>query len=139
MSAIDSRPWVSKSAAQEVLLYTHFSYPIILLAVFLIAFTAHSVLTASKDATVAACPDQTGPGGKPLPRNTAPSAKEQLQKQALDFSPRRKLVFHWLSLGIVVTFVGNAANVIFHALYKREDNWWCGESVAVSNLLLPTI
>ena len=123
---------VSISAAREVLVYSHFSYPIILLAVFLVAFTAHSVLTASKDATVSASPNQTGPGGKPLPRNTAPSTKEKLQRQALDTSPRRKLLFHWLSLGVVVTFVGNAVNVVFHALYKRKEKWWCGESVAVS-------
>ena len=133
MSALGRHSWVSNSAARQVLLYTHFSYPIILLAVFLIAFTAHSVLTASKEDTVSASPSQTGPGGKPLPTNTAPSAKEKLQRQALDTSPRRKLLFHWLSLGVVVTFVANAVNVVFHALYKRKDNWWCGESVAVSN------
>ena len=133
MSASGRHSWVSNSATREVLVYSHFSYPIILLAVFLVAFTAHSVLTASKEDTVSASPDQTGPGGKPLPRNTAPSAKKKLQRQALDTSPRRKLLFHWLSLGVVVTFVCNAVNVVFHALYKRKDNWWCGESVAVSS------
>lgn len=138
MSASGRHSWVTNSAAREVLVYTHFSYPIILLVVFLVAFTAHSILTASKEDTVSASPNQTGPGGKPLPRNTAPSAKEKLQRQALDTSPRRKLLFHWLSLAVVVTFVGNAVNVVFHALYKRKDNWWCGESVAVSNSTIYT-
>lgn len=136
MPASGRHSWVSNSAAREVLVYTHFAYPIILLAIFLVAFTAHSVLTASKETTVSASPNQTGPGGKPLPRNTAPSAKEKLERQALDTSPRRKLLFHWLSLGVVVTFVCNAVNVVFHALYKRKDHWWCGESVAVSSQAL---
>ncbi len=138
MSSNGSRPWVSNSTAHKVLVYTHFSYPIILLAIFLIAFTAHSIFTASKESTVAATSDRTGPGGKPLPRNTAPSAQEKLRKQALDFSPKRKLIFHWLSLGVVVTFVANAVNVVVHALYKRKQNWWCGESVAVSRQRLIT-
>lgn len=108
-------------------MYTHFSSPIILLALFLIAFTAHSIITSSKDAVVQPSTSRTGPGGKPLPNK----AKETRRKNVLDFSHARKLLFVWLSVGVIVTFVANAAVVILHAVLDRKENWWCGESVAV--------
>lgn len=134
MSVKSSPPWVTNDTSREILVYTHFSYPIVVLVVFLIAFTTHSVLTAPKEVLVTTPTTPRGPGGKPLPRKTSPLLKEKLQQQDLEFSPRRKLVFNWLSLGVVVTFLANAINVIFHALYKRKHNWWCGESVAVSDI-----
>ena len=119
--------------AQEIMVYTHYSSPIILLVFFLVAFTAHSILTASKEDVVPAkTGGQTGPGGKPLPRNTSPTAKAAREKKALDFSPSRKLLFTWLSAGVVLTFLGNAVTVIVHALVDRKDNWWCGQAVVVS-------
>ena len=129
-----SKPWVSNKTAQDILVYIHFSSPIILLAFFLIAFTAHSIVTASKDDVVQPDANQTGPGGKPLPQKTRgkPIAKP------LDFSRARKLAFDWLSAGAVATFLGNAVVVILHAVIKRKDNWWCGESVAVGGDLAET-
>ena len=115
-------------------MYTHFSSPIILLAFFLIAFTAHSISTASDDAVVKPCPDQVGPGGKPLPHKTRVKEREN----ALDFSRARKLVFNWLSVGTTLTFLGNAVVVILHAVIQRKDQWWCGESVAVGGDLSQT-
>lgn len=120
-------PWVSNRTAQDILVYTHFSSPIILLALFLIAFTAHSIITSEDVAVVEPSTSRTGPGGKPLPPNT----KGKRRKNALDFSHARKLLFIWLSVGVSVTFVANAGVVILHAVLKREENWWCGESVAV--------
>jgi hypothetical protein len=122
-----SRPWVSNRTAQDILVYTHFSSPIILLALFLIAFTAHSIITSSDEAAVEPSTYRTGPGGKLLPPNT----KGKRRKNALDFSHARKLLFIWLSVGVSVTFVANAGVVILHAVLDRKDNWWCGESVAV--------
>ena len=138
-----AKSWVSHKTAQNILVYTHYSSPIILLAFFLLAFTAYSIVTASSDAVIHPSPDQTGPGGKPLPQKFAPSAKEKLEKNASDFSRGRRLLFEWLSVGTILTFVGNAVVVILHALLDREDNWWCGESVAVrlyrNNVLGQTI
>ena len=121
--------------AQEIMLYTHYASPIILLVFFLLAFTAHSILTASEEDVVQAETSQTGPGGKPLPRNSSPTAKVAREKKALDFSPSRKLLFTWLSLSVVLTFLGNTVTVIVHALLGRKDNWWCGEAVVVSDLI----
>lgn len=122
--------------AQEVMVYTHYASPIILLVFFLLAFTAHSILTASKEDVVQAETGQTGPGGKPLPRNSSPIAKAAREKAALDFSPSRKLIFTWLSAGVVLTFLGNAVTVIVHALLDRKDNWWCGQAVVVGDIVL---
>lgn len=122
-----TKPWVSDNAARNILVYTHFSSPIILLAFFLIAFTAHSIATASDDAVVKPSTDRVGPGGNPLPQNT----KGKPRDNPLDFSRPRKLVFNWLSVGTILSFLGNAVVVILHAVIQRKDNWWCGESVAV--------
>lgn len=124
------RPTASTENAQNILTYLHFGSPILLLIFFLAAFTAHSIATASPDASVRArAPqNQTGPGGKPLPA----SKKTAKKQDVLDFSPARKLLFNWLSVGTIATFIGNATVVILHALVDREDHWWCGESVAVS-------
>ncbi len=126
-------PWASEPAAPStsILVYIHFASPIILLAFFLFVFTAHSIATASKNVVVRSSKQQTGPGGKPLPQYISPSAKAQREKQNLDFSPARKLLFTWLSVGAILTFVGNAIGVILHAVFYRSERWWCGESVAV--------
>ncbi len=122
--------------AHEVMVYTHYASPIILLVFFLVAFTAHSILTASKEDVIQVQTGQTGPGGKPLPRTSSPTAKAAREKKALDFSPSRKLLFTWLSVGVVLTFLGNAVTVIVHALLDRKDNWWCGQAVVVCDSIL---
>ena len=122
--------------AQDIMVYTHYASPIILLVFFLVAFTAHSILTAPKEDVVQAESSQTGPGGKPLPRTSSPTAKAAREKKALDFSPSRKLLFTWLSVGVVLTFLGNAATVIVHAVLDRKDNWWCGQAVVVCDIIL---
>lgn len=122
--------------AQDIMVYTHYASPIILLIFFLVAFTAHSILTAPKEDVVQAKPSQTGPGGKPLPRTSSPTVKAAREKEALDFSPSRKLLFTWLSVGVVLTFLGNAATVIVHAVLDRKDNWWCGQAVVVCDIIL---
>lgn len=109
----------------------HFHYPWVLLLIFLAAFVVNSILTA-EPSTASAGPSITGPGGKPLPRS-AKKSKEEREKQKLqDFSSARKLIFIYLSAGVILTFVGSAVNIIAHALTERETGWWCGESTAVS-------
>jgi hypothetical protein len=121
-----SGPSLSAKIASQILLYTHFAYPLVVLVFFLIAFTANSILTAS---AVTEPSNSNGPGGKPLPAN---KTTVELRENQREVSPLRKAVFNWLSIAVIATFVGNAANVIVHALTER--GWWCGESVAVSRL-----
>ncbi|KAL8907517.1 MAG: hypothetical protein Q9171_005832 [Xanthocarpia ochracea] len=128
LSNLVLRPAKSNRTAQTILVYVHFGSPIILILFFLIAFTAHSIATASVDTTVKDPQGQTGPGGKPLPRKPR---KTPQGNNGLDFSPARKLLFNWLSVGTIATFVANAVVVITHALVDREENYWCGQSVAI--------
>ncbi|KAI9781303.1 MAG: hypothetical protein M1839_006096 [Geoglossum umbratile] len=121
-----SDPWPSAKIAEQILLYAHFVYPLVVLLFFLVAFTANSILTASEVAEPA---NSNGPGGKPLPANKNAESLRKLRKQQLEVSPLRKAIFNWLSVAVITTFVGNAVNVIVHALTER--GWWCGESVAI--------
>lgn len=125
-----STQWVADGTARDILYYTHFSYPPVLLAIFLIVFTAHSVITASKDAPEADSTDLVGPGGKPLPKSTGSAARAK-QKSIIDFTPGAKFIFDWLSVAVILTIIGNAAVVILHALIKRKHDWWCGQHFAV--------
>ena len=124
-----SEPWFSNHAASRVLHITHFAYPILILLDFLVVFTLHSVLTAADESVSSSVPRKTGPGGKPLPPTTRRSRKQAVAAQGKDFSRSQKLTFDWLLVGVIVTFVGNAINIIVHALVKRP--WWCGEAAVV--------
>jgi hypothetical protein len=116
----------------RILDLVHFNYPWVLLVVFLLAFTVHSIVTA-ESTDDSAEPILTGPGGKPLPRSARKLEEEKRRRKSQDFSPVRKLLFLWLSAGILATFLGNAINIVVHALDKRENGWWCGEATAVSS------
>ena len=116
---------------EVVLDVTHFNYPWILLFIFLTAFVANSILSAQPSAeTVESI--VTGPGGKPLPRSAKKLKEAKENVNLKDFSPGRKLLFIWLSAGVIITLVANATNIVAHALTKRENGWWCGEATAVS-------
>jgi hypothetical protein len=119
------------STTTKLLDLAHFNYPWILLVVFLISFVANSVLSAEPKSTSVE-PKVTGPGGKPLPQSTRKSKEEKEKRKLKDFSPLRKLLFLYLSAGIITTFLANAVNIVVHALTKRENGWWCGEATAVS-------
>ena len=126
-------PWVSGSTAQAVLSYAHYLSPPIIFLVFLTCFISRSVIKANRDNELKPLPQQTGPGGKPLPRTNSPSAKRQLLKTACpDFSPARKSLFIILHVLLLLTFVGNATIIVIHALAKREQEWWCGQAFVVS-------
>lgn len=123
--------WVAEDKAQRLLTTIHFAYPIILLVFFLTTFTLRGILASRSDQSEdGASEPQLGPGGKPLPRKKAPAQRDQ--SSFLDFSRPRKLLFEWLALGAALTFVADAINVIVHALYARDDEWWCGQATVVS-------
>lgn len=126
--AVMKQPWVSNRTAQNILRVLHFAYPLIILFFFLTTFTVRSILTAGNDNTDEnPAAEPVGPGGKPLPKKAPPKKKD-----VLDFSRSRKLLFEWLSLGVALTLLGNSITVIVHALYAREEQWWCGQAAVVS-------
>jgi hypothetical protein len=130
-----SLPWVSDPRAQALLTYLQIAYPIALLIIFIVAFTVRSILTARNDNDDTPQSDQLGPGGKPLPKK---SKKDKSEANALDFSRARKVLFISLQSGVLLSFTGNIALVIFHALLEREQRWWCGQAPTVSNPLRTT-
>lgn len=125
-------PWVSDPVAQKILRVLHVAYPIILIILFLGVFTIRSIVTASTDNEFTKDPQQLGPGGKPLPKKTK---KDPAEANALDFSRPRKLLFQWLSVGVIGTILANIVVVIVHALYAREEQWWCGQALVVGQCL----
>lgn len=113
----------------DVLEVIHFSYPVLLLVIFMVAFAAQGVLS-SASAKIAR-PTVTGPGGRPLPQNQLSREQKARLKQSR-FSHHQELLFCWLSVGQISSFLANAANVIVHALAERENGgWWCGEATVV--------
>jgi ATP-binding cassette, subfamily B, vacuolar membrane transporter HMT1/ACLQ len=125
-----SGSWISHDRAEDVLYYTHFAYPIVLLFLFIVVFAAHGIMTASTDVVPPVHSLVTGPGGKPLPNTPLP--RERRTKRP-GFSYAKRLVFVWLSVGLIFTFIGNALNIVVHALTERNDGWWCGEATTVSD------
>lgn len=126
-----NQQWVSNPVAQRVLSYLQIAYPIILLILYLLAFTARSIVAAGKEEPVVQESEQLGPGGKPLP----PRKNNQPKKHSthdLDFSRPRKLLFEWLSVGVILSLGANVAVIIVHALLERKEGWWCGEAPTVS-------
>lgn len=127
-----SKPWVSQPVAQDVLRLLQIAYPIILLSLYIVAFTIRSVATAApNDNNVSATPEQLGPGGKPLPKKNQNQVQKELDiPYGLDFSRPRKLLFEWLSVAVIASVGANVVVVIVHALLQR--GWWCGQAPTVS-------
>jgi hypothetical protein len=114
---------------RTVVTVLQYAYPIVMLLFFLVAFTARSIISSNSNSNVSK-PTTLGPGGKPLPATdpTRNFVKRQIDN---DVTRSQKLVFGWLSVAAAGTFVGNAINVIVHALYARKDQWWCGQAQVV--------
>jgi len=121
-------PWVSSPLAQKILAYLQVIYPILLLFLYILAFTIRSVATARNDNHSPPQPEQLGPGGKPLPKK---NKKDAAISHALDFSRPRKLLFEWLSVGLLTSLAGNIAVIVLHAVLEREQQWWCGQAPTV--------
>ncbi|RFU23944.1 hypothetical protein B7463_g12395, partial [Scytalidium lignicola] len=105
----------------------HFCYPWVLLIIFITVFTVDSI-RSSQTFKESSQPVVTGPGGKPLPRR---ANKSKDKKKQQDFSSPQKAVFRWASAALISTFIGNAINIIIHALTEHHNGWWCGEATAI--------
>ncbi|KAI2083838.1 ATP-binding cassette-type vacuolar membrane transporter Hmt1 [Ophidiomyces ophidiicola] len=119
---------IDNATLRVVLQYMQTVSPIIIVLVFSIAFVANSIISARKVKCNAAV--TTGPGGRPLPtrmRSTAVIVTDTVE----DFSPNVKLVFKWLSVSILLTFVADAALNMSHVMLHRLEHWWAGQSVVI--------
>jgi ABC-type transport system involved in Fe-S cluster assembly fused permease/ATPase subunit len=130
LAAAVASDWEQRNTRlQHAVTVLQYAYPIVILLFFLVAFTARSIIASNSNTNVSK-PTTTGPGGKPLPA-TDPTRNFVKREANDDVTQSQKRVFEWLSLAVALTFAGNAANVIVHALYARNDNWWCGKHVVV--------
>lgn len=121
----------SLGTAPELLGYLRTGYPIFLFVVFVVSFVSNSVLSArcAQDAKNGVC---TGPGGRPLPKRARSTGAVLRLPQR--FSPNTRLVFKWLSVGVLFTFVADAAIHITHVILRRSQHWWPGQAVVVGRM-----
>jgi hypothetical protein len=112
-------------AALELLEYLRTCYPIFLLLLFIVAFVANTMLTAST-ASQNESP-RMGPGGRPLPKRSRTGAFRKTQ----GFSKTVKRIFNWLSVAVLVTYLADATIYIAHVMVARSEHWWRGQSVVV--------
>lgn len=134
MMAGHSLPWVSDPTAQALLNYTQITCPMLLLSLYILTFTVQTIVAARREGEVPQQTDQLGPGGKPLPKKKHNEPKKEADAvHGLDFSPPRKLLFEWLSVGVIASLLANIVVVILHALLARKEGWWCGQAPTVSS------
>lgn len=118
------------STLPAVVHYTQFAYPLALLVVFFAAFIAHGIATAQTGPAVSSRSNLTGPGGKPLPPTSRLSSPGSEKDEG--FGNTKNILFCWLSIGLIATFIGNTVNIVVHAVTERESGWWCGQAAVVS-------
>lgn len=121
----------SQASTRDALAYLRTTYPIVLLITFIVAFIANSIFAAKK-VSQNGRNSETGPGGRPLPKRSRSTMA--VVKKAQTFSWASKLLFRWLSVGILLTLVADAAINMTHVILAKSEHWWCGQSVVVSLL-----
>lgn len=124
-----------KEQARDVLDYTQIASPVLLFALFVVAFLTNNILEARKaqktdgDET----PPVLGPGGRPLPMRMKSSNKfEKCKTTENVFSDATRLFFLGLTTAMMVTYLGNSVIIIAQAVLNRAYHWWCGQAPIVS-------
>lgn len=117
-------------ASLEVLNVTKSAYPAILLIIFIAAFVYHGIKT-SPDNGIVTIQALRGPGGRPLPirRKSANQVKEAAAVK--DLPPGIKTIFKISQVIVILTFLGNAAILLFQVLLDRKEQWWPGKNAVV--------
>lgn len=125
----------SLHASRQLLDYLRYSYPAVILLVFIVTFITTS-FTTTKNTGNHASAVQYGPGGRPLPKRLRCTVAK-IRKTRSKFSSRTRFIFAWLAAGVLGTFVVDAAIHITHAVVAKPEKWWCGQAVVVSLRLFP--
>ncbi|KAJ5095782.1 hypothetical protein NUU61_005138 [Penicillium alfredii] len=112
-------------AAREWLEFLRTCYPIFLLVLFLVAFIIHAAISAKKASKHDS--QRMGPGGRPLPKRSRSPSTFRPQ----GFSQNVKRLFNWLSAGVLLTFLADAAIYLTHVMFARSENWWRGQSAVI--------
>ncbi|KMQ43569.1 vacuolar ABC heavy metal transporter [Trichophyton rubrum] len=106
--------------------------PVILFVVFAVAFVTNTIIANRRIEPKAQHTKgaRTGPGGRPLPTRMR-SAAVLIARKTPDFSPATKLAFKWLAVGVLFSFIAEAAIHVAHIVLHRKDHWWCGQAVVI--------
>ncbi|KAJ9616451.1 ATP-binding cassette-type vacuolar membrane transporter Hmt1 [Cladophialophora chaetospira] len=117
-------------ASLKVLNATKSAYPAILVVIFVATFVYHGI-KASPDNGIVTIQALRGPGGRPLPirRKSANQVKEAAAVK--DLSPGVKAVFKISQVIVILTFLGNAAILLFQVLLDRKEQWWPGKNAVI--------
>ncbi|KAH8700341.1 heavy metal tolerance protein precursor [Talaromyces proteolyticus] len=111
-----------------VLQFIQTAAPIVLLLVFIGAFVASSIISARR-----LTPNDNkaayGPGGRPLPKRTRSTMTVLRDRQ--EISPQFSLVFQWLAVAVLLTYLVDTAINVSHAIIYRSEHWWCGQSTVI--------
>ena len=128
--SIPNTPW-SQETIRQTLERTRIAAPAVVLVVFLAAFITHGVINAppGDDVEVQA---RSGPGGRPLPKRRQSSQQVKEAAKVRDFSPSVKLLFNWLGLSALLTFLINAILITTQTILFFRHRWWPGQAAVVS-------
>lgn len=132
-TVMESSPQLSTLWASRILQVTQFAYPVVLLTVFLVTLMVHSIRAGSKSTTKSVGHAETD--GEPVPDTPTSKLSKSSSKRETELTRAQKGLFIWLSAVLTATFIGNAVNIIVHALTQRP--WWCGEAPVVSYHYIP--
>lgn len=114
-------------AALELLEYLRTCYPLFLLLLFVVAFVANTMVTASKANQNES--QRMGPGGRPLPKRSRSS--HGTFRKTKGFSQTVKRFFNWLSVAVLVTYLADATIYVAHVMVASSEHWWRGQSMVV--------
>jgi hypothetical protein len=117
----------------RILGYFHFNYGWVLLVVYIFAFVKDSV---SADTTCSTREPEVleGPGGKPLPRRYK---KPKVKTPPIPtFTPNRRRVLQFLEVFLLLTFLGNLAVGVTHAIHAKHEGgeWFWTKGYGVSGI-----
>ncbi len=120
----------TSTVSHNILYYTHYNYPLAFFVFFIVLFLRHSIKASPNRPQLSQKSNLTGPDGKPLPLSRPPSNAPP-SPETPGFGKTRSLLFVYLSVALIATFVANSANVILHALAESEKHWWAGPAAVV--------
>ena len=124
-------PSISLDTSLRILNIAKQAYPATVLGLFILLFVIYGIRNAPDEGDQVTISAVRGPGGRPLPFRR-PSAKQVKQAAAIrDFSPTAKLIFRLGQTGIILTFIVDAAIILFQVVIYRKDQWWPGQSAVV--------
>ena len=123
---------MSLDRVYQILNVTKLAYAAIVLGLFLIAFVIYGILNAPDNGDEIKIHAMRGPGGRPLPQRRVSAKQLKEAVKIKDFSRTAKVTFRVMALGILLTFLAQAIEILLQVIIYRKQQWWPGQSAVVS-------